>query len=362
MSDNPLFRDLKSFSLYLIIWLFISGLYFSLIHFGLQVPLRIAITDSLIFNLILAGLGSGFWYPAKFISFDKDRIAPFIFTHLAGSIISVVLWLSAGFLISGMLIDDPDLYNSFFYSTLAWRILTGMLFYFLLITFYYTIIYYTEFQLRVMKEAELKNLITEAELKSLRFQINPHFVFNSLNSISSLTLTDPEGARSMIIKLADFLRSTVSDSSRKMNTLDDELSNIKLYLDIEKIRFGDKFEYIENADKLCREVSLPSMILQPLIENAIKHSVYEALEKVIIKLECSRDEEFLNITVSNTVQSDSVKRGTGVGLRNISERLQLIYGRSDLFRVFKEDEEFRVKLYIPLSMAEQLNIFNKPIK
>jgi two-component system, LytTR family, sensor kinase len=353
MLSNPLFRDLKSFLLYLIVWLFITLLYFSLIYLGLQVPLFTAVTDSLIFNLILAGLGLGFWYPARFIIFEKEKLASFLFTHLSAAAISVVLWLSMGYIIAGMLISDQTGYNDFFYSTLAWRILTGILFYFLLISFYYTIIYYSEFQEKILKEAELKSLITEAELKSLKFQINPHFVFNSLNSISSLTISDPPAARAMINKLADFLRYTISNNSRNMNTLDDELNNIRLYLDIEQIRFGDKFEYTESVGTECRKMPVPNMILQPLIENAIKHSVYDALEKIFIKVECTGDNEFLNITVTNTIEKDSSASGTGVGLKNIAERLLLVYGRGDLFRFIRGDKEFKVNLYIPLSMQNK---------
>jgi two-component system, LytTR family, sensor kinase len=350
MHTNPLFRDLKSFLLYLAVWLLIMFLYFSLIYWGLQIPLVMSIADSLIFNLVLAALGLGFWYPAKFILFDKNRFSIFLFTHLTAGIIAVLIWLLSGYLLTSAVLDDAQLYDDFFYSTLAWRALTGILIYFLAVSFYYVIIYYSEFQEKKTRESELKSLITEAELKSLKFQINPHFIFNSLNSISSLTVIEPERARLMIIKLADFLRYTVSNNSRQMNTLEEELKNIRLYLDIEKIRFEDKFEYLESVDDSCRVSAVPNMILQPLIENAVKHAVYEALEKIKIKVNCSAEHEYLKIEVMNTLEKDSDKPGSGVGLKNISERLQLIYNRNDLFSIIKEDGEFKVQLYIPLAL------------
>jgi two-component system, LytTR family, sensor kinase len=349
MLENPLLRDRKSLLLYLVVWLMVMVLYFSLLYWGLRIPLLTALADSLVFNLILAGMGLGFWYPAKFISFDKERFSRFLLTHIAAGVIAVLLWLSVGFIITGIVLNT-ELYNNFFYSTLAWRILTGILFYFLIISFYYTIIYYSEYRDRLSKEAELRSLITEAELRSLKFQINPHFIFNSLNSISSLTVTDPVNARTMIIKLADFLRYTISNNSRQMNTLSEELNSIKLYLDIEKIRFPDKFNYLEDVENTCREIQLPNMLLQPLIENAVKHSVYDALGMILINIRCQRHNDFLQIDVTNTIEQDTAKPGTGVGLKNIFERLLLIYGRNDLMKVERNEGEFRVRLFIPLSI------------
>jgi two-component system, LytTR family, sensor kinase len=347
MLANPLFKDLRSIFIYAFVWLFISGFYFSLIYWTLQIPLPVALPDSLTFNILLAGLGLSFWYPARFIYYDKEKFFRFIFTHLLGGILALGFWLLAGYTIVQMLVPDQQYYKEFFFTTLPWRILTGLLFYFLLITFYYLIIFYSDYQARMKNESELKALVTEAELRSLRFQINPHFIFNSLNSISSLTVTDPSKARSMILKLADFIRYTVSGGAGAMNPLRDELENIKLYLDIEKIRFEDKFDFIEDVSEECRNIPVPNMILQPLFENAIKHSVYEALGKTYIRLSCYPKNGFLNIEIDNNFELESSKKGAGVGLKNIDERLKLLYKRADLLKISKENGHFNVKLFIP---------------
>ncbi len=224
----------------------------------------------------------------------------------------------------------------------------GILFYFLTITFYYVVVYYTDLQERTSREAELRNLVTQAELKSLKFQINPHFIFNSLNSMSSLTIIDPDKSRSMILKLADFLRYSLANSEKQMNMLSEELKNINLYLDIEKIRFEDKFEYIENVEKECLEVQVPNLILQPLFENAIKHAVYETLGKVTLKLNAAIEKDFLHIILENNFDPDSSsKKGTGIGLKNIENRLELIYNQKNLIKFVKEENQFKVELYIP---------------
>ena len=240
------------------------------------------------------------------------------------------------------------LFGDFFIKTIKSRFIIGILYYFLLTAFYYVVIYYSDFQERTLKETELKNLVTEAELRSLKFQINPHFIFNSLNSMSALTEIDPKKAKQMIIKLADFLRYTLANNDRQKNTLNEELKNIKLYLDIEKIRFDDKFIYVEELHEECGKTEIPSMILQPLFENAIKHAVYETLDSVTIKLTCTRQDDFLKITLCNNFEGESHKKGAGVGLKNIKDRLSLIYQQDNLMEIKKESGKFIVNIFIPL--------------
>ncbi len=350
MLTNPLLKNFRNFSLYLLFWFILILLYFIILITGENVELSIAIADSIIFNLILCGLGLSFWYSAKYISFENNSVIKIISSHSIGGFITSVIWLSLGYFIITSIYPSTLSYKNFFYSTLAWRFLIGILFYFLITTFYYVIIYYTGFQERIIQESELKNLVAQAELKSLKFQINPHFIFNSLNSMSALTTIDPDRARSMILKLADFLRYTLANNEKQKNKLKEELHNIKLYLDIEKIRFEDKFDFIENVEPACLENYVPNMLLQPLIENAIKHAVYESIEKVTLKLQCKKVDEFINISLENNFESGNSKpKGAGIGLKNISDRLELLYKRKNLLEVKKEDNIFRVDLFIPAS-------------
>jgi len=217
------------------------------------------------------------------------------------------------------------------------------------VTVNYLIIYYGNFREKSLKEVELRALVKEAELKSLKYQIKPHFIFNSLNSISSLTMIDPERARDMIIKLSDFMRGTLAKSTGQKYSLEEELKNVKLYLDIEKIRFEDKFIYTEDVSDGCRKVEVPNLILQPIFENAIKYGVYEITETVEIKLTCKRQAEYMVITISNNYDPDSVPRkGEGIGLNNIRQRLKLIYNQDNLLSIKNENNIFTVYLFIPL--------------
>ncbi|HSL89711.1 MAG TPA: histidine kinase [Ignavibacteriaceae bacterium] len=348
MVGHPLINSPKNFLLYLLFWVLIVILYLNLIVLDREVELSKAILDIIVFNVLLLGLGIGFWFSAKYLSIENHKIFRIISNHLLEGAILISLWLLIGYFIVSNLVTDKDAYTNFFFATLKFRAALGIFTYFLLTSFYYIIIYYTGFQERRIKETELKNLVTEAELRSLKFQINPHFIFNSLNSMSALTEIDPKKAKQMIIKLAEFLRYTLATNDKQMVSLNEELKNIKLYLDIEKIRFEEKFEYVDEIDEICGKAQIPSMILQPLFENAIKHAVYETLDKVVLNLTCTKQDSFLKIVLQNNFESESHKKGAGVGINNIKERLRLIYQQDNLLEVKKENNLFRVTLYIPV--------------
>jgi len=350
MLSNPILKELRNFFGYIFVWLIITSAYILILIYGEKINLEIALADGLVFNILLAGFGLSFWYSAKYISFELSSVPKILISHMIGGVISVSLWLAIGFFITNFLVNSSEEYSTFFINNIGWRFLVGILFYFLIISFYYLIIYYTNFQDKSLRENELKNLVTQAELKSLKFQINPHFIFNSLNSMSALTTIDPAKARSMILKLAEFLRYTLVNNDRQKNKLFEELNNIKLYLEIEKIRFEDKFDFVENVSPESKDEFIPNMILQPLFENAIKHAVYESLEKVTLKFKSFVQNDFLNISLENNFDSNSENRsGSGIGLKNIGERLKLIYGLNNLINVEKSEGIFRVNLYIPLS-------------
>ena len=146
------------------------------------------------------------------------------------------------------------------------------------------------------------------------------------------------------------MRSTLAKNEKQKSKLADEINAGKLYLDIEKIRFEDKFDFVEQVKPECKELEVPSMILQPLFENAIKHGVYESLDKVTIILSCGMEKEYFKITVENNFDPEAVPRkGSGIGIKNIQNRMKLIYGQDNLVRVEKKVNIFRVNIFIPMS-------------
>lgn len=348
MLSNPILNKPKNLLFYILFWMVIISLNFLLLYIGFKLKLETAIIDSLVFYSILGAMGLSFWYPTKYISLEDNRKVKFVINHFISGVISSAIWLAAGYFIINNIFNYSNDFSAFFSNTLIGRFIIGALFYYLITSYYYLFIYYNNLQEKIAREAQLKNLITQAELKTLKFQINPHFIFNSLNSMSALTTINPDKAREMILKLADFLRFTLANNEKQKNTLGEELKNIRLYLDIEKIRFDDKFEFLENIDNDCLDCKIPNMILQPLFENVIKHAVYDALEPIKLKMTCNRIDNSLRIILENNFETgSSTNRNTGIGIKNIQNRLTLMYGLNNLIEIKKGNNIFQVILIIP---------------
>ena len=193
----------------------------------------------------------------------------------------------------------------------------------------------------------------EAELKMLRSQINPHFLFNSLNSISSLTVTNPPGAREMIVKLSDFMRYSLSSRNDQPVTLHNEMESLRLYLEIEKVRFRERLVIKEDIEPECLAALLPGLLLQPLYENAVKHGVYESTGTVVINTTAKKEGENIIVSISNTVDPDSVvtRKGAGIGLKNVRTRLELFFRDEAELEVIRKEDSFTVNMKFPFRIT-----------
>jgi two-component system, LytTR family, sensor kinase len=202
---------------------------------------------------------------------------------------------------------------------------------------------------RIKLRQEADNLFRQAELARLRQQLQPHFLFNSLNSINSLLISDPQAARNMVLNLSDFLRGTLKEDESKTVPLREEIEVLKLYLEIEKVRFGHRLEinFEITADALNMQV--PPLLIQPVLENAIKFGLYNVLDQVTISLKASNEKGMLKIEVTNpcSEETEKMKKGSGFGLNMIQRRLQLLYHRTDLVRTQRSKELFSTTLLIP---------------
>ena len=220
--------------------------------------------------------------------------------------------------------------------------------YSIMVMIYHLYITQEDRKARIRKEGELQVQVREAEIDRLKSQINPHFLFNSLNSIASLTLDRPEEAREMIVKLSSFLRSSLEYKENELTELSEELEHVRQYLEIEKIRFGEKLLFKFELDDKCEKCLVPNMILQPLYENSIKHGVYESTEAVEILTRATLESKQLILTISNDYDPDMPSRkGKGIGLQNVHNRLQLIYQSSNFLRLSKKGSRFTAEIIIP---------------
>lgn len=329
-------------------WLFLASGQTLLLYFAYGTFLTLSIPDTLLSLLIFSVLILSLWYPFNYFNREKTNPVSLIFNLVAGGAVSIGLFVLLTKSIMLLLLPDKVLYNDYWTATLPYRAGTAIFIYLIAILAYYLFISLTNLSEKKAREAKLESLVRETELKMLRSQINPHFLFNSLNSISSLTVTNPEKAREMVVKLSEFMRYALSKKDEQPVPLKNELENLKLYFDIEKIRFGEKLSAEENIEASALDIKIPVMILQPLFENAIKHGVYESTEIVTIKTDVKLSDGYLVISISNNYDPvPSSRKGTGTGLINVERRLQLFYGNRASINTLKEDGVFKVILYIP---------------
>ena len=202
-----------------------------------------------------------------------------------------------------------------------------------------------------MRRNESERLAREAELSKLRLQLQPHFLFNSLNSISALIGSKPEGARMMIQQLSDFLRGTLKKDDQQLTELTHELDHLRLYLEIEKVRFGHRLQTDIKATDDALVKKLPSLLLQPIVENAIKFGLYDTIGEIVIQLYASGDDQYLTVTVTNPFDpTTSAGKGTGFGLSSVQRRLYLLYARQDLLTTTQNENTFITTLKIPQTL------------
>jgi two-component system, LytTR family, sensor kinase len=199
------------------------------------------------------------------------------------------------------------------------------------------------------RKVDTEQLAKEAELATLRQKIQPHFLFNSLNSISALAISKPNEARKMIQQLSDFLRGTLKKDEQQLVPLKDELLHLNLYLEIEKVRFGHRLNVIINVDEESSSSSIPPLMIQPIVENAIKFGLYGTLEETIISIDTVLENNYLIIKIVNPFDENmqTANTGTGFGLSSIQRRLFLLYARTDLLTTEKTDHKFITTLKIP---------------
>lgn len=341
----------KTFLFYSLAWVAIMVAHVNILYLQFDFPFDFSLTDSLIFNGMLLGYGILLWYIVKYISPANQGITGTILNQGLAIIVGVTIIAFGSDRILSSLIGDDDEIAQFLGMAIPWRIFLGSFFLGMLVLVYYLLQYTSSLKQKEKEEAELQHLLKQAELDTLKFQLNPHFIFNSLNSISSLTLMDNERAHEMVIKLSEFLRGSLGREDKELHSLEDELDQMKRYLDIERVRFGNRLELEEDIDENCFSQKVPNLILQPIYENAIKYGIYEQLGKVLIKTKVFCDGDKLNILVSNNYDSESIpQKGKGIGLKNISNRLDLIYGKSDLVTIKKGKDIFNIELIIPQNL------------
>jgi len=307
-------------------------------------PLEYAIIDSLFTALIISV--SSFTTLLLF-QYYQPGAGKRLYRLIYAFIISVVAVTVLNYGLKHLI--DSEQYQAFLYlsSPIRYLILFLVISFVTLISW---VLHENEEKTEVLARNQVAETIAkDAELNKLRQQLQPHFLFNSLNSVSALTLSDPTSARKMILQLSEFYRNIVKSQTLATTTLKDELQQMELYLSIEKIRFGDRLHVTYDVEESCLTSALPPLILQPIIENAVKYGIYGTTGDITIEVRVYQVNQRIEITITNPYEPDSgfATTGTGYGVNSVKKRMALHYGRMDLFKTSYDKNIFIATLILP---------------
>jgi hypothetical protein len=326
----------------------------------LHTPRGLTWLDAGILGFALASVGELIslpaWYSCRVAPIDRTPVWRLLATHIVAGQILSLLWLGVGKLLARALAYVPALQgiDARFDQRAAIVYGAGCVFYLLAVSFHYVSLAQDasrEFETRAM---ETSIQARDAELKALKAQINPHFLFNSLNSISALTSIDPARARDMCVLLGDFLRLTLGLGEKLAVRLSEELDLLQKYMAIEKVRFGARLQMHEAIEEGAKVCLLPPLLLQPLVENAVKHGIASLPEGGAVRLSVQRQNGRLAILVENSWDPEAPpRRSGGMGLKNVQLRLEARYGKDASLRVNTEGELFQVSLSLPAESEQK---------
>ncbi|MEO8470934.1 MAG: histidine kinase [Chryseolinea sp.] len=306
----------------------------------------LAFADAINLNLLIATAGYITFISLRYYQPNAKNAVYLIVWDIA---LSVICTIAHHYIMMSAPVPLEDSYVAYL---IASRIFRGILVW-LMITLI-GLISWIWFFLEDLRATEKRDhdtikLAREAELASLRQQLQPHFLFNSLNSISALAGSKPEAARSMIQQLSDFLRGTIKKDDQQLVSLHEELKHLGLYLEIEKVRFGHRLKTEILQTEAEKNSQLPSLLLQPLVENAIKFGLYDTIGEITITISTKIEDRQLVITIENPfdTQTSQPRHGTGFGLNSVQRRLYLLYARNDLLSTRQTENTFITEVKIP---------------
>lgn len=333
---HPIFRNTTRLGAYFALWTILAALLGTLMRAPGDLTWSQAMSVSVPLCLFYAFACLTPWYLCRAFPLGAARISRVVINHLGAAILASALWIGLARLV-GLAFDlGPELA-----PVIPQLVVVGLLLYLLSVALHYALL-----AVEASREAALQ--ARDAELRALKSQINPHFLFNCLNSISALTSTDPGRAREMCVLLSDFLRKTLGLGERASIPWREELELARTYLEVEQVRFGARLQIEMRVDDACAECQVPPLVLQPLIENAIKHGIATMVDGGTVRLEGHVENGNLAVRVENSFDPEApTPRRHGLGLRNVRNRLETRFGDAAYLRVSAEDNRFSAEMVFP---------------
>lgn len=335
-----------------VFWTITAIVQFVILYFAFGLAPAFALGDTLasvgLFSLGAVGIG----YMVRFAGFVGKSWFDTLLRLLLGALLMLALWLIGLSLVLHFAFGKHPSYIHFLYNSLPVRAIIGVFVYLLVVAFLFLVQNARELRLKAQKESAMAQALSDAEISLLRSQVKPHFLFNSLNSVSALITSHPEDARTMLLLLSDFMRYSFTTGAKPMIALGEEVDYLQKYLAIEKVRFGERLLYDISFPDDFREFEIPGMVLQPLVENSVKYGLGSLTGKVNIHIRATAADQNLDLCISNPFDPDGLpKPGAGTSLKNIGKRLEQVYSRQGLMEIGQMSNIFSVTIHFPISAA-----------
>jgi hypothetical protein len=333
---HPIFRNTTSLGAYLALWTVLAGLLSALMRLQGDSSWSQALSVAVPLCLFYAFVCLTPWYLCRAFPLGTAGITRLLLNHLGAAILACALWIGLARLLALALELGPEVAPA-----IPQLVVLGLLLYLLSVALHYALL-----AVEASREAALQT--RDAELRALKSQINPHFLFNCLNSISALTSTDSARARDMCVLLSDFLRKTLGLGERESISWREELELARTYLEVEQVRFGTRLRVEMQVEDACADCQVPPLVLQPLIENAIKHGIATMVEGGTVRLEGRVEDGNLAVRVENSFDPEAPSpRRHGLGLRNVRNRLETRFGNAARLHVAAENSRFSAEMVFP---------------
>jgi signal transduction histidine kinase len=349
---HPILTSRSRVSLYLLVWIAFGLLLSVVLVFGGRAPTLWAFEFALPIALALGLQSLSFWYLVQ--ALPPGQTAPMRMTliWLVAGIGSLIIWLAISFGWAQFLLNPGEEYPDGALAMLPLLIFAGAIGILLAVLGHYLVGAFQRSLVAEKRALEMQVLARDAELKSLRAQLDPHFLFNSLNSVAALIGNDTQAARQMCFLMAQFFRKSLTLARERSIPLSEEITLIETFLAIERVRFGARLRTKFEVDEDVRSVAVPPLMLQPLVENAVHHGVAHLLEGGEVCVQAHRREGLVEIVVENPCDPDRPpSRSTGVGLNNVRSRIEALAGDRASVDVDARETSFRVSILLPIVNA-----------
>ncbi len=347
---HPILAEWRRLGSYLAAWALVGGLLAAQLVLAASFLWLEALVFAVPLALLLGFVGLAAFWVCHAAPLTLAQLPRSLGTQLVAALLSAAFWLAAG---RGwaMALERLDVFPGITAKQgQAAPLLLGLgaVLFLLTSALHYLLGAFAASQQAERRALEFEVASREAELRALRAQIHPHFLFNSLNSVNALIPGRPEEARRLCVRLGDFLRRSLTLGAREKIALAEELDLVEQLLSIERARFGERLSHEVHADDSARACTVPPLVLQPLIENAITHGVAQMLEGGSVRVVAERRGPDLMVAIENPRDPDSPgRKGTGIGLQNVRRRLAALHGEAAEMRVLPTTSSFRVELRLP---------------